>query len=226
VANFTGSYVAPTNCSTTSTSTATGRSICGVSVTNTVTVTCAILTTPAIVVRMNCPATPPPLGGTLVYSGTVSNSGNITLSNVVVLNSRSGATPIFTIATLAPGAVASFTGSFLVPPNCCIVSSTLTASGRGCDGRVVTDTASATCPVLTAPAIVVTKICTGGAVAPGQLLTYSGMVSNAGNVSLTDVYIVNSVPTNNSPVFGPVTLAPGDFLNYTASYVVPPDFCG
>jgi uncharacterized repeat protein (TIGR01451 family) len=102
----------------------------------------------------------------------------------------------------------------------------LTASGQACDGRVVTDTASSTCPVLTAPAIVVTKVCTGDPVAPGQLLTYSGMVSNAGNVSLTDVYIVNSVPTNNSPVFGPVTLAPGDFMTYMASYIVPPDFCG
>ena len=57
-----------------------------------------------------------PLGLT---NGTV-----ITLTNVVVLNNLSGTTPIFTAATLAPGAVASFTASYLAPTNCATVSVT------------------------------------------------------------------------------------------------------
>jgi hypothetical protein len=71
VTNFTGSYLAPTNCSVTDTLTGTGRSICGVAVTNRVTATCPILTTPAIVVTATCPATPVVPGGSLTYSGTV-----------------------------------------------------------------------------------------------------------------------------------------------------------
>src|SRR6185436_12820269 len=110
VASFTGSYPVPVGCSTTSSSTATGRSICGVAVTNTVSATCPILTTPAIEVTLACPATPPPLGGTLTYTGTVKNSGNSTLTNVLVVNNRTGNTPIFTAATLAPGQTANFTG--------------------------------------------------------------------------------------------------------------------
>ena len=51
----------------------------------------------------------------LTYSGTVRNSGNITLTNVVVTSDRNGATPILTVATLAAGAKVyevrvSFTG--------------------------------------------------------------------------------------------------------------------
>ena len=67
--NFTGSYLAPTNCSTTSTSTATGQSICGVAVTNFVTTTCPILTSPAIAVTVVCPTTPVYPGGVLDLHG-------------------------------------------------------------------------------------------------------------------------------------------------------------
>ncbi len=228
-ASFTGSYTVPlTNgCSISSTVTATGRDQCSATlVTATSTATCPLLTSPAIKVTLACPATPTPLGGTLTYTGTVSNSGNITLTNIVVVNNRTGNTPIFTLAFLAPRAVANFTGSYPVPPNCCTVSSTVSASGQGCDGRVVSDTASSTCTVLTSPSIVVSKVCTGTPTAPGQLLRYSGIISNAGNISLTDVTLVNSHPTNNSPAFGPVTLAPGESIAYTASYIVPLDFCG
>lgn len=226
VANFTGSFLAPTNCSVSSTSTVTGRSVCGVAVTHTVSATCTIQTTPAIEVTLACPINPPALGGTLTYSGSVSNSGNTTLNNILVVNSRTGATPIFTLATLAPGAVAKFTGSYVIPANCCIVSSTLTATGQGCDGRTASDTASSTCQVLTSPALLVTKVCTGKAVGPGERLTYTGYVTNTGNISLTEVLLVNNWPIPNSPVLGPITLAPGEGMAYTASYIVPPDFCG
>ena len=55
-------------------------------------------------------------GGILTYSGTVSNAGNITLTNIVVVNNQPAAnTVIFTAASLAPGATANFTGSYQVP---------------------------------------------------------------------------------------------------------------
>ena len=227
VTNFTGSYLAPTNCSVTDTLTGTGRSTCGTAVTNRVTATCPILTMPAIVVTQVCPTTPVLPGGILTYSGTVSNAGNYTLTNIVVVNNRPAAnTVIFTRTTLAPGATASFSGSYQVPIDCCIVWSTVTASGQGCDGVTVTDTDTSTCTVLTLPNIVVTKICTSGILHPGDLLTYSGSVSNAGNVTLLNVTVVNNQPTNSSPLLGPIALAPGESVSYYASYIVPPDFCG
>jgi uncharacterized repeat protein (TIGR01451 family) len=227
ITNFTGSYLAPTNCSVTDTLTGTGRSICGTAVTNKVTATCPILTTPAIVVTLTCPTISVLPGGILTYSGTVSNAGNYTLTNIVVVNNRPAAnTVVFTRTTLAPGATASFSGSYQVPIDCCVVWSTATASGQGCDGVTVTDTDTSTCTVSTLPNIVVTKICTSGILHPGDLLTYSGSVSNAGNVTLLNVTVASDQPTNRTSLLGPIALAPGESVSYTASYIVPPDFCG
>jgi uncharacterized repeat protein (TIGR01451 family) len=220
VTNFTGSYVAPASCSSTSTSTVTGQSICGVTVTNTASTTCPITTAPAIAVTQLCPVTPPIPGGLLTYSGSVSNAGNIMLTNVVVLNNMSGATPVFTAAMLAPGAVTNFTGSYVAPASCSSMS-TSTATGESICGVAVTNTASTTCPITTAPGIIVTKVCPTQPVAPGQLLTFSGSVSNNGNVTLTNIVVVNNQPVANTMIFTVASLAPGAVTNFTGSYVAP-----
>jgi uncharacterized repeat protein (TIGR01451 family) len=231
VADFSFSQTVPANsgCSITSTLTGKGNDKCtGNQVTASVSSTCPLLTAPLITVTQTCPVNLVSAGGILTYSGTVRNAGNITLTNVVVLNNRpADNTVVFTAASLAPGASANFTGSYEVPLNCCVVWSTATASGKDtCTGNTVTDTDTTTCTVLTAPKIVVTKVCPAKAVEPGQTLQYSGTVSNAGNITLADVTIVNNQPSDSSPVFGPITLAPGESVNYNASYLVPPDFCG
>jgi uncharacterized repeat protein (TIGR01451 family) len=229
--SFTGSYTVPANsgCSITSTLTGSGYDKCtGFRVTASASSTCPLLTAPAIVVTQFCPTTPVLQGGILTYSGTVSNAGNVTLTNIVVVNNRPAAnTVIFTVATLAPGATTNFTGSYQVPLNCCVVSSTVGATGRDiCTGVTVADTFTATCIVLTVPQIVVTKVCPPTAVRPGEMLQYSGIVSNAGNITLVNVTIVNTQPRAGSPVWGPITLAPGESVSYYGSYLVVPDFCG
>lgn len=234
VANFRGSYPTPTNCSVTDTLTATATSRCGVAVTNTVAATCPILTTPAIVVtQLTCPTNPAGQGGILTYSGTVSNAGNITLTNIIVVNNWPYSNVIFTASSLAPGATTNFTGSYLVPANCCVAWMFVVASGQGCAGVTVTDTDSGTCTVFTSPQIVVTKVCVptmrrGHPVLlrPGDLLTYSGTVSNAGNITLINVTVVDNQPTNNTPIIGPIILAPGQSQTYAGSYTIPPDSCG
>jgi uncharacterized repeat protein (TIGR01451 family) len=227
VGNFTGSYLAPAECSSTSTSTATGRSTCGIAVTATASATCPILTTPAIAVTQTCPITNVLPGGILTYSGTVSNAGNITLTNIIVVDNRPASnTLILTLAALAPGATTNFTGSYKVPLDCCVVWNTLGASGQGCAGVTVTDTDTSVCTVLTLPGIVVTKICPSGVLLPGDLLSYSGIVSNSGDITLINVTVVNNESSSGSPVLGPIDLAPGQSVNYNASYIIPPDFCG
>ena len=206
-ASFTGSYVAPTNCSVTSTSTATGESVCGVSVTNSVNSTCAINTAPALTITQTCPAIPPTPGMLLTYSGTVTNAGNITLTNVVVLNNQSGATPVYTTVTLAPGAGASFTGSYLTPTNCSTTSIS-TATGASICGGSVTNTASSTCAIVTTPVLTITQTCPASPTVPGALLTYSGTVTNAGNITITNVVVLNNL-SGATPVFAAATLAPG-----------------
>ncbi len=235
IASFTGSYLAPTNCTTASTSTATARSICGVAVTGAASSSCSILTEPALLVTQSCPPISVAPGGILKYSGVVSNTGNITLTNVVVVNDRTGSTPVLTVAVLAPGAAANFTGSYVTHGDCCLDSSTVTATGHDtCTGALVTDTATKTCPLLTSPKIVVTKTCptrldlpgTAQLSLPGAPLTYSGTVSNAGNITLINVTVVNDYTGPAAPVVGPIVLAAGQSLSFTGSYVVGADFCG
>src|SRR6185503_10491481 len=64
-----------------------------------------------------------------------------------------------------------------------------------------------------------------GLVEPGGLLEFSGTISNAGNVTLTNVLIVNDHPTNHTPVLGPITLAPGQSTGFIGSYTVCLDCC-
>ncbi len=230
-ANFTGSYTVPAGggCSVTATLSGSGYDKCtGVRVTASAPSTCPLLTAPRITVTQTCPVIQVGPGGILTYSGTVSNAGNITLTNIVVVNNRPAAgTVVFTVATLAPGAKANFTGSYQVPLNCCVSSSTVGATGKDtCTGATVTDTDTSTCTVLTSPKIVVTKLCPTKPVEPGDVLQYSGTVSNAGTIALIEVTLVNTQPSAGSPVLGPITLAPGESVSYYASYTVPVDFCG
>ena len=229
-AAFTGSFTLPFNigCSLTTVLTAQAADTCGTTeVVASATGTCRILTTPGLEVTQTCPSDLAVQGGFLTYAGTVRNSGNTTLTNVTVRNSRSGSAPVLTLASLAPGDSASFTGSYLVPPNCCTVSSTATAAAAdACTGRVLTDTATSTCLVSTSPALAVTKECPSLPAIPGELLRYAGTVSNSGNITLTDVFVVNNRSGADAPVIGPITLAPGESANFTGAYLYQPDYCG
>ena len=125
------------------------------SVTNSYTDVCPICVIPAITVSKACPATPTAAGGVLTFSGVVSNAGNVTLTNVVILNDRPAAnTAVTNFATLAPGATASFTGSYATASNTCSVTDTLTARGTSVCGTSVTNfSAATTCPLTTLPSI-------------------------------------------------------------------------
>jgi len=224
VAAFTGSFIAPANCSVTSASTATGQSLCGVAVTNTASATCPVATTPAIAITQSCPPNPVAPGGLLNYSGSVSNAGNITLTGIVVTNDRSGAAPVFTLASLAPGASALFSGSYTAPTSG-NATSTATIRAASLCNVAVTNSASSTCPILTTAGIAITKACPPVPVAPGEILVFTGTITNEGNVTLTNVVVVDSQPAANTPVLGPITLAPGTGTNFTGSYLVPPDAC-
>ena len=226
-ANFTGSYLAPTNCSVTDTLTASASSVCGAPVSSTATATCAITTTPMIAVNLSCPTNAVLQGSLLSYSGVVSNIGGTTLSNVVVISDRPSAnTVVFTASVLVAGESATFSGSYQVPTNCCVVTSTVVAHGQDCSGKTASDEFSKTCNVLTLPKLSIIKICPVEILRPGDLLAFSGAISNSGNITLINVTVVNSESTNHVPILGPITLAPGESFAYNSSYIVSKDFCG
>jgi len=230
--NFTGSEVVPPNCCTYfDTLTAVGASICtGSNVVATASATCPTLTIPRLAITKSCPASPVPLGQPLVFTGTVSNSGNITLINVFVVdNQPSNNTPVIGPLTLGPGEAANFSGSYLVPINICDTNISDTVSARGsdvCSGSNVVASATAICPIIPLPKLALTKQCPANPVAPGDLLVYTGTISNAGNLTITNILIVNDRPVPNTPVLGPITLIPGQSVGFNGSYRAPYDCCG
>src|SRR5262245_64428889 len=61
---------------------------------------------------------------------------------------------------------------------------------------------------------------------PAQPFPFTTLFRSAGNITLTNVLVVNNQPASNTSVFGPVTLFPGQVTNFTGSYLVPLDSCG
>lgn len=230
-AGFVGSFTVPTNlgaCSITSTCTVRGNDKCtGSAVSASSAATCPVKTSPKIVVVKVCPPNAVAPGAKLVFTGWVTNMGDVTLTNVMVVNTMPVTnTLVFKTAILKAGQFTNFTASYTAPGNCCSVCDMLTATGQDqCSGQVASDTASALCPVLFTPAIRITKVCPTQAAAPGELLTYSGTVSNAGNITLTEVSVYNSMTGAQNPVLGLSALAPGEVQKFTGSFTVPNDFC-
>jgi hypothetical protein len=135
------------------------------SVTNTAACQASIPCNPAIAVTKFCgPAVT--VGSSLTVTGIVSNTGDVTLNNVVVVNNQPApGTLVFGPVTLAPGQSATFTASYITSVPAagapCQVVDTLSASGTansvGCSGqiadkgfigRTVTATSTATCPLI------------------------------------------------------------------------------
>ncbi len=168
------------------------------------------------------------------YTIVVTNTGNVTLTNVVVTDPLTGNT--YPVGTLAPGqasapisenytltqadlnsngtaeANSSFSGS---------IENTATAQSS----QTGPASASAVAPIVYDPRIAIDKVfvnVTGGdgdalADAVGDVLNYTVRVTNTGNVTLTGVTVVD--PLTGQNISG-VTLAPGAHSDYATSYTL------
>ncbi|MGD0652671.1 MAG: hypothetical protein ABSA97_16280, partial [Verrucomicrobiia bacterium] len=102
----------------------------------------------------------------------------------------------------------------------CATTDTLTATGTDAsNGNAVTNRVSATCPILTIPSLAITESCPPGPVSAGSSVVFGGLVSNTGNITLTNILVFSSQPSNNIPLLAPLTLAPGASAPFTGSYI-------
>src|ERR1041385_1232695 len=116
------------------------------SVTNTTSVTCAICVNPCLTVTKLCDTVP--IGSANTVSGSVTNCGNITITNIVISDNLYGT--LATIPPLAPGAPKSY--SRLVTNNSCgNFANTVPARGTTVCGQPITAQASSTCVVTENP---------------------------------------------------------------------------
>lgn len=90
--------------------------------------------------------------------------------------------------------------------------------------RTCSQTVMVLCP--DCPALRVTKTCPPYPVPPGGMLAWTGSITNAGSLALSNVIVLNSQPVANTLVFGPATLAPGAGAFFNGNYAVPACSCG
>ncbi|WP_163265819.1 DUF7507 domain-containing protein, partial [Chelativorans alearense] len=162
-------------------------------------------------------------GETIGYSFLVTNTGNVTMTDVTVND------PLVTIdqdpQTLAPGTSFTFTATY-TPTQADIDNGSVenTATGTGTDPSGNTTESppdTVTVPPDQASGMTIEKTGTlndtngNGLIDFGETISYSFLVTNIGNVTLTDVTVNDPLaPVDQDPQ----TLAPGASFTFTAAY--------
>jgi uncharacterized repeat protein (TIGR01451 family) len=167
------------------------------------------------------------VGDVLTYTLVATNTGNVTLTNVTITDPKLGtlSCDIAAPVTLAPGAELTCTGSYTITQadlDAGKVDNTATTQGTPPSGPAVTDDDDETVSGTRTPGIALTKTATESSYdAVGDVLTYTLVATNTGNVTLTDVTITDpKLGTLSCDSAAPVTLAPGAKLTCTGSYTV------
>jgi uncharacterized repeat protein (TIGR01451 family) len=191
---------------------------------------------PAVsIVKSVTPAQVHKAGDVLTYQFTVTNTGTVTLTGVMVTDTQAAPSgpldgPVnCPDTTLAPGASVTCTATYTVTQadiDHGSVADTATATGTPPTGPAVTSPdVSLTATAPREPAMSVVKSTTTKTVSrAGQQVPYSFLVTDTGNVTLHDVTVTDTVaapsdPANLSPVSCPdPVLAPGDSETCTATY--------
>jgi len=176
-------------------------------------------------------------GQAITYSFVVTNTGNVPLTDVEVGETAFSGTGALSPITCPPaeaallevGAQMVCTATYqltLDDVNAGSVSNTATATGTPPSGEPpVSPPSTVEIPVIPAPGITVVKSADRTSFdTAGQVIAYSFLVTNSGNVTLTGVEIDETVFTGAgtpSPIACPgTTLLPGEAMTCTASYTV------
>ena len=153
----------------------------------------------------------------------MTNTGNLTVTGVAVSDPLPGLGAITCPGTsLAPGANTTCSATYTVTQanvDAGSIPNTATVTGVAPNGSSVSDTASATVTATRTPAISIVKTASPTTVtAANQIVNYSFLVTNTGNVTLTSVGVSDPLP-GLSPITCPLTtLAPGASTTCTATY--------
>lgn len=225
----------PTQIVNQSTASFTSGSFSATSASNTTTTP---VTQPQIAVVKSSSTSSATLGGTIIYTLNVTNSGNLAAAviltdtipngttfteNSVIVNGfpMPGISPVtgIDLGSIAPGGSSTVTFTVLVTtlPNPQVISNTATASYTFTppDGRTLTGSATSntvTFPV-SAPNVGVALSTTSTAVTIGDTIVYTTVVSNSGIETINNVIFTDPAPAGSSFIPGTVTIngspAPG-----------------
>ncbi|MFG3479935.1 hypothetical protein ACGF3K_32595 [Streptomyces sp. NPDC047980] len=180
------------------------------------------------------PETVTAAGQLVEYAHVVTNTGNVTLTGIDVTEtafSGTGTDPDVSCpgTTLAPGQSMNCTATYTTTQadiNTGRIDNTARATGTPPTGPAVTTTDDATVTADQDPSISLVKTVVGddGPFRSGEVLTYTFLVTNTGNVSLTgaelsDIAFSGSDPAPEAACPG-TALAPGQTMTCTATYTL------
>lgn len=160
-------------------------------------------------------------GDEITYSITVTNTGNVTLTDVEVTDPLTGFTDV--IPSLAPGETVTLTTTYTVTAADVAngsITNTASASGTSPDGDDISDNDSNTIfpDGQNRPSIRIDKnVSPLGYSAAGETLTYTLRVTNTGNVDLTSIAVTDPLAGFSEQI---LSLSPGSFEVFTFPYEV------
>ncbi|MFK3649432.1 OmpA family protein, partial [Lysobacter enzymogenes] len=172
------------------------------------------------------------VGDTLTYSITVTNTGNTTLTDVVVTDSKIAPNTI-ACASVAPGGTCVLTGTYKVvqadvDAAAVVNTATVTTATPNVCPAGSTDAAckpTVTVQIQARPAVDIRKVATlsvdngtPGVGNVGDVISYAVRITNTGNISLNEM-ATRDVLQNYAPTqlkCGAATLAPGAFVDCEA----------
>jgi uncharacterized repeat protein (TIGR01451 family) len=181
--------------------------------------------TPAISITKNPKSQTIQSGGAASFSITVTNTGNVTLTNVTVTDSlapacNASSSTIPALASMAPGVSVSYNCALTNVTASFTNSATVTGTPPSGPNVTATDTAPVTVttpppPAVTHPKIAITKDPASQTIGQGGKATFTITVTNTGDVTLTDVTVTDPKSTNCSRDLG--TLDAGKSKSYTCT---------
>ena len=169
------------------------------------------------------------VGDTVTYTYDIENTGDVTLTNVTVTDAHVGLSVISCVpaqgSTLAPGETMICTATYIVTQadlDAGQIDNTGEVVGTPPTGPNVTDSDPLSEPVAQDPLLEVVKSETSsGPYYLGDTINYEIVVTNTGNVTLTNVTVEdNSANLGTCTPAQPSTLAPGDAMTCPASHEV------
>jgi LPXTG-site transpeptidase (sortase) family protein len=188
--------------------------------------------TPALsIAKTATPGTYDSVGDVIGYSFLVTNSGNVALSGpFAVSDDQASDESCPATASMAPGASITCTASYTITL-ADLNAGSVTNIASATNGTVTSPTDTETVTAVQNPALTLVKSITSGIPydSVGDILSYSFVVTNAGNVSLAGPVTVadNRATDESCPAVTTVgnldgNLDPGEDLTCTASYAVTP----
>ncbi|MES2575862.1 MAG: gliding motility-associated C-terminal domain-containing protein [Bacteroidota bacterium] len=173
------------------------------------------------------------VGNLITYTFTVTNTGNTTLSNIVVNDALTASVNLsVTPGTLAPNATGTATAIYTIQQsdidtgkvtNSAMATGTIPAGGTVTDtsGATITDDIPTETILTPTPSIALVKTAViGGTGAVGNIITYTFTVTNTGNTTLTNVIVNDALTGSVNLAITPGTLAPNATGIATAIYTI------